>query len=155
MDLYFFVKTIHIISSTILFGTGIGIAFFMLRSYFSNNIYEQYYAAKTTVLADYLFTFPAAVIQPATGIWLVWKSGYDWMDWWLVITYVIYIIAGACWLPVVCIQIQPKKLIAKSINENTDLPDRYYKLFKVWFILGWPAFIGLITIFFLMVFKPV
>ena len=48
----------------------------------------------------------------------------------------IYIIAGACWLPVVWVQIQLKKMIAKSLKTGGDLPERYYRLFKIWFILG-------------------
>jgi hypothetical protein len=31
LDLYSFVKTLHVISATVLFGTGAGIAFFMLK----------------------------------------------------------------------------------------------------------------------------
>jgi uncharacterized membrane protein len=67
MGIYFLVKTVHILSATILFSTSIGIAFFMFRSYFSENVNEKHYAAKTTVLADGLFTFPAAIIQPISG----------------------------------------------------------------------------------------
>ena len=155
MDLYLIIKTIHVISSTILFGTGIGIAFFMLRSHFTDNIHEKLYAARNTVLADYLFTVPAVFIQPVTGIWLIWQGGYDWMDLWLSATYVIYVIAGLCWLPVVWIQIQLKNMAAHAVETSEVLPERYYRLFKIWFILGWPAFIGLIVVFFLMVFKPV
>lgn len=155
MDLYLIIKTLHILSATILFGTGIGIAFFMLRSYFTDNIHEKLYAARGTVLADYIFTLPAVIVQPLTGLWLVWQGGYDWMDLWLVITYAIYIIAGLCWLPVVWIQIQLKNMLAVAAENDTDLPPRYHKFFKIWFLLGWPAFIGLVVVFFLMVFKPV
>ena len=109
MEVYFFVKTLHIISSTILFGTGMGIAFFMFRSHFTTDNNQKLYAARSTVLADYVFTFPAAIVQPLTGVWLVWRSGYDWMSLWLVVTYILYAVAGACWLPVVWIQIQLKK----------------------------------------------
>lgn len=148
-------KIPHILSSTILFGTGIGIAFFMYRSHFTDNIHEKLYAARNTVLADYCFTFPAAIMQPLTGVWLVAKVGYNWTDFWLVATYIIYAVAGSCWLPVVWIQIQLKKLIVNSIEQQRELPQRYYKLFKLWFLLGWPAFIGFVLIFFLMVVKPV
>jgi uncharacterized membrane protein len=96
MDTYFFVKTLHILSSTILFGTGIGIAFFMFRSFCTNDLHEKLYAARSTVVADYLFTFPAAIVQPITGLW-----------------------------------------------------------FNIWFALGWPAFVGLVAAFFLMVVKPI
>ncbi|PCI57277.1 MAG: hypothetical protein COB36_03150 [Alphaproteobacteria bacterium] len=155
MDIYLTVKTLHILSSTILFGTGIGIAFFMLRSYFTQDVHEKLYAARNTVLADYIFTFPAVIMQPVTGAWLVMQGGYDWMDLWLVITYVIYIIAGLCWLPVVWIQIQLKQMLIHSAENGEALPPRYNKLFKIWFLMGWPAFIGLVVVFFLMVMKPV
>ncbi len=154
MDFYLIVKTLHIISSTILFGTGIGIAFFMWRSHFTSNYHEKLYATHNTVLADYLFTFPAVIAQFITGIWLVWKSGYDWTDFWLVVTYVSYIIAGLCWLPVVWIQIRLKQLLVQCVHNNTAPTAQYHRLFKIWFLLGWPAFIGLIIVFFMMVFKP-
>ena len=155
MDIYLIIKTLHIISSTILLGTGLGIAFFMLRSYFTQDLHEKLYSARATVLADYIFTFQAAILQPLTGAWLVWKSGYAWTDFWLVSSYVFFAIAGVCWLPVVWIQIQLKKILEQSIKNQTRLPQRYHKLFNLWFILGWPAFIGLVAIFFLMVGKPI
>ena len=155
MDIYLVIKTLHIISATVLFGTGMGIAFFMFRSHFTDDLHNKLYATRGTVLADYIFTFPAAIAQPISGIWLVWQSGYNWMDLWLLSTYIIYIIAGLCWLPVVWIQIQLKKIVQESINNKTVLPVRYHSLFKIWFILGWPAFIGLVIVFFLMVSKPI
>lgn len=155
MDVYLIIKTIHVITSTILFGTGIGIAFFMFRSHFTRSVQEKYYAVRTTVLADYIFTAPAVILQPLTGIWLIMNGGYDWQDMWLIITYGIYILAGICWLPVVWIQIRLKKILKQCTENNLPLPDEYTHLFKIWFALGWPAFIGLIVIFFLMVFKPV
>ncbi|MBX2834591.1 MAG: DUF2269 domain-containing protein [Micavibrio sp.] len=155
MDIYFITKTIHILSSTILFGTGIGIAFFMFRSYFTDNMHEKFYAARNTVLADYLFTFPAVVFQPLSGVALIHMVGYDWTDFWLMATYGIYIVAGLCWLPVVWIQIQLKKMVAEAVENGDDLPERYHQLFKVWFLLGWPAFVGLVVVFYLMVAKPI
>lgn len=155
MDLYLVLKTLHIISSTIVFGTGAGIAFFMLRSWFSNSVQEKLFAAKNTVLADYLFTFPAVIIQPLSGIALVYMAGFDWGAYWLVATYVIYIIAALCWLPVVWIQIQLKNMCVDASENGTELPERYNKLFKIWFLLGWPAFLGLVAVFYLMVAKPV
>lgn len=126
----------------------------MFRSWFTNNLQEKLYAAKNTVLADYLFTFPAVIAQPLSGIALIYIVGYDWTDLWLMITYGIYIIAGLCWIPVVWIQIQLKYIVAECIADGSELPARYNNLFKIWFALGWPAFIGLIVVFYLMVAKP-
>lgn len=154
MDLYIIFKTIHILSAAILFGAGIGIAFFMFRSWGTNNTQEKFFAARNTVLADYLFTFPAAVIQPASGVALVYMAGFDWASLWLTATYIIYIIAALCWLPVVWIQIQLKNMCKSASESGTELPQNYHTLFKIWFLLGWPAFLGLIVIFYLMVAKP-
>ena len=155
MNSYLFIKTIHILSSTVLFGTGLGIAFFMYVSTKAINIHEKYYAVRKTVLADYIFTFPAVILQPVTGFWLVCNSGIDLDAYWLQVTYIGYAVAGICWLPVVWIQIQLKNMLQRAIAHDGVLPDRYYRLFKIWFMLGWPAFISLLIIFFMMVFKPV
>lgn len=88
MNLYAYltIRTLHILSSTILFGTGIGIAFFMFRSRFTDDLAEKLYAARGTVWADYIFTLPAVIFQPLTGAWLIWRGGYDWRELWLVAT---------------------------------------------------------------------
>jgi len=154
MSAYFLIKTIHIVSATILFGTGLGIAFFMFRSWFTRDLHEKIFALRTTVLADYLFTAPAAVLQPATGAWLIWNDGFEWTDGWLLATYILYAIAAACWLPVVWIQIRLKQVVTTCLETDAPLPPEYHRLFRLWFVLGWPAFLGLVVIFFLMVMKP-
>lgn len=154
MDAYFLVKTLHVISATVLFGTGLGIAFFMFRSRFTDDLHEKSFALRTTVVADYLFTAPAAVVQPATGAWLIWKGGFHGSELWLATSYGLYAIAALCWLPVVWIQIRLKQIVAACLAEHEPLPARYHRLFRVWFFLGWPAFGALIAVFFLMVTKP-
>ena len=154
MSAYFLIKTIHIISATILFGTGLGIAFFMFRSRFTDDLHAKLFALRTTVFADYLFTAPAAVLQPITGAWLIWSGGFSWTDGWLLATYILYAIAAACWLPVVWIQIRLKQIVTASRAADVPLPREYDRLFRLWFVLGWPAFLGLVAVFFLMVIKP-
>jgi uncharacterized membrane protein len=151
---YLLIKTVHIITATILFGTGLGIAFFMFRSRFTDRLQEKFYAVRTTVLADGIFIAPAAVLQPASGAWLIWHGGLPWTDRWLLATYVLYAIAAVCWLPVVWIQIRLKQIVATCLVSGDPLPDRYHRLSSIWFILGLPAFTGLVAVFFLMVLKP-
>jgi uncharacterized membrane protein len=154
MSTYLLIKTIHIVSATILFGTGLGIAFFMFRSWFADDLQEKLFALRTTVMADYLFTAPAALIQPLTGAWLIWKGGFAWADGWLLATYILYAVAAACWLPVVWIQRRLKRIVAASLAAHVPLPREYNRLFRLWFALGWPAFLGLVAVFFLMVIRP-
>ncbi|PAX07169.1 DUF2269 family protein [Sphingomonas lenta] len=150
MDAYPLIKTVHIVSATVLFGTGLGIAFFMLAGMLSGVPAVRRFAAAWTVRADFVFTLPAVLVQPLSGAWLVWRGGFDWGDCWLVATYALYVVAGLCWLPVVAIQIRLKRLLA------TDAPDEALvgRLFRWWFALGWPAFGGLVLVFHLMVAKP-
>jgi uncharacterized membrane protein len=118
-------------------------------------VHEKYFAARFTVLADYVFTAPAVVLQPLTGILLIINGGFDPHALWLNLTYGLYLLAGLCWLPVVWIQIQMKRMLASCVESGRDIPERYYKLYRVWFLLGWPAFLSLIAIFYLMITKPV
>lgn len=154
MYVYFIIKLIHILSSTILFGTGMGTAFFMFRSRYTKELAAHYYAAANAVLADFLFTTPAVVIQPLTGIWLMLHMGFVWNAPWLMWTYVLYLFVGCFWLPVVYIQIQLKKIAGECLLQGKVLPPRYYQLFNIWFYLAFPAFLSVVAIFYLMIAKP-
>lgn len=154
MDLYFLVKTLHVLSATVLFGTGAGIAFFMLQGLLSGVPAMRRFAAVTTVKADFLFTLPAVIVQPLSGAWLVWSGGFDWCDRWLVVTYALYLVAGACWLPVVAIQIRMKAMLEAEAGTGRLDEAMLSRLFRWWLVLGCPAFGGLIVVFYLMVAKP-
>ena len=154
MNLYLLIKTLHIVSATIVFGTGIGIANFMLFGHRSRLARERFFAVRMTVTADFLFTLPAVIIQPASGAWLVWHGGFLWNDYWLVFTYGLYLLAGACWVPVVVIQMRMKAMLAAQQRGEAFDEASYNRLFRIWFVLGWPAFGGLLIIFWLMVAKP-
>ena len=154
MDLYFFVKTLHDLCATVLFGTGAGIAFFMLRGHLTGIPAARRFAAAATVQADFLFTLPAVIVQPLSGAWLVWRGSFDWSDRWLATTYALYLLAGVCWVPVVVIQMRMKALLdAEAASGHLD-EAKLSRLFRWWFALGWPAFGGLIVVFYLMVAKP-
>ena len=154
MDAYAVVKTLHILSATILFGTGLGTAFFFWRANAPGKEAGRLMAARTTVRADWFFTAPAVVIQPVTGAWMMARAGLAWGELWLVLTYCLYMIAALCWLPVVAIQIRMKHLLEmEAAGESLDR-QLYGRLFRAWVFLGWPAFGGLVVVFFLMVSKP-
>lgn len=154
MDAYATVKTVHILSATILFGTGLGTAFFYWRAHVAGSDAARLTVARTTVLADWMFTAPAAVLQPVTGAWLIETAGIPWTELWLTATYALYMLAALCWLPVVAIQIRMKRMLEREA-EGMAIDRRLYgRLFRIWFLLGWPAFGGLVVVFFLMVLKP-
>jgi len=150
---YLLLKTIHVISSTVLFGTGLGTAFHGWMANRSDVFAARRVANRNVVLADWLFTTPAVIVQPATGVWLAHLAGFPLTAGWLVGAMILYGIVGACWLPVVWIQLQMRR-ITDATEEGTPLPPRYARLARIWFLLGWPAFLGVIAIFWLMIAKP-
>lgn len=153
VDAYSLVKALHIISATVLFGTGIGTAFFFWSSRNSGDG-ARLFAAQTTVRADFIFTLPAVVLQPVTGIALIELAGFGWANRWLVISYGLYLLAGLCWLPVVWIQHRMMRMLERKIAGGGFDESLFERLRRAWFLLGWPAFGGLIFVFYLMVAKP-
>ena len=154
MNSYLLVKTAHIISATILFGTGLGTAFFFYRAHRRDDPEARLFAARTTVIADFLFTLPAVIVQPATGIWLLLHGPWRWNEPWLYATYLLYFIAGLCWIPVVLLQLRMKRLLERRAAGDAFDAQAYERLWRAWFLLGLPAFGGLIVVFWLMVAKP-
>ena len=154
MTTYLLIKWLHILSGTVLFGTGIGIAFSKWITDRSNNVKAIRIVAEHTVLADWIFTTPAVIAQPLTGFLLIYLSGYSLYSGWIIYTLALYLLAGCCWLPVVWLQLQMRAMAKQADANNLSLPERYWKFTRIWFWLGVPAFSALIVIYGLMVFKP-
>lgn len=150
IDPYLLAKWLHILSATVMFGTGIGTAFQMVWAMRSRDPRIIHSTASGVVMADWLFTTPAGLVQPATGLWLVWIAGHNLMAPWLVLTYALYLLAFCCWAPVVHLQLR-----IRDLTRNADtVPDAAMRAYRTWFILGWPAFTALTIVFWLMVTKP-
>lgn len=152
---YLWVKWIHVLSSTLLFGTGLGIAFFMWRAHRSGDVALIAGTARTVVVADTCFTAPAVVIQLSTGLWLAHQLGMPLTVYWLKAALVLFFMTGACWLPVVWLQLRLRNLAQAASQSGQALPPAYYRVMRWWFWLGWPAFASVLAIFWLMVAKPV
>ncbi len=155
MGAYEIVKILHILGAAVLFGTGLGIAFFMLVADRRGDIAGIVATTRIVVLADFLFTATAAVLQPITGAALVELTGGSFGDSWVAASLLLYVVIGACWLPVVSLQMRIRDLAVAAQRTNQPLPDAYHRLMHIWFLLGWPAFIAILAIFVLMVAKPV
>lgn len=152
--LYIWLKFIHILSSTILFGTGIGTASTMLYAHKKRDKKVIAATAQYVVFADWIFTGTSGFLQPLTGFWLVHLAGYSLTSLWVLGSIVGYLIAAFCWFPVVYLQIKMCDFAQDAVKNNSELPDIYFRYFKYWFCLGWPAFISLVIVFYLMTSKP-
>ena len=150
---YITLKYLHILSCILLFGTGLGSAFYKWMADKSGNIQHIAVTNKNVVLADWLFTTPTVIFQPLSGIWMAHIAGWELTTPWIMLSLILYFIAGACWLPVVWLQIRMKQLSHQALADNKSLPVAYWKMARAWFWLGVPAFISMILVVFLMVFK--
>ena len=151
---YVVVKWLHILSSTLLFGTGIGSAWYMLLANISRDVRAIAVVSRHVVIADWVFTATTALIQPATGLYMIHLAGYPLHSSWIMWSIALYVLAGACWLPVVWIQMRLRDLAAQAVRTHTELPPQYWRLFRTWVALGVPAFGAFLVIFWLMVAKP-
>lgn len=151
---YLVVKWLHVLSSTVLFGTGIGSAFYLLVSSLSRDVRFAAGVTRWVVRADWLFTGTTAILQPATGLWLVHRAGFALSASWLAWSIVLYAVAIACWLPVVWLQMRLRDLAAQAARDGHPLPPAYWRCFRWWVALGVPALFAFLAVFWLMVAKP-
>ncbi len=152
---YLAVKWLHILSSTFLFGTGIGSAYYMLFASLSKDVRAIAVVSRHVVLADWIFTSTTVVLQPLTGFYLIHLAGYPLTSRWIMLSIGLYLVAGACWLPVVWIQLKMRDMAQIAAREQTELPVLFWRYLRIWVALGIPAFIAMVAVFWLMVAKPV
>ena len=141
--------------ATVIFGTGSGIAFFMLMAHRSGDADFIARTARLVVLADMIFTASAVILQPVTGYLLMRQTGVAFAESWVAVSLVLYLMAGAFWLPVVWIQTRLRDLAQAAARAGIPLPAAYYRLFRIWFLFGFPGFGAVLAILFLMIAKPV
>ena len=151
---YFVLKYLHVIGATVLLGTGSGIAFFMVVAHRTGDPAIVAGVARIVVIADFVFTATAVVAQPVTGFALAHVVGYSLLEGWIVASIALYLFTGAFWLPVVFFQMRLRDLAVAAAHEGEPLPAAYYRLYRVWFAFGFPAFAAVLAIFWLMIARP-
>ena len=147
-------RWLHVIGAAVLLGTGVGIAFFMLMANRTRHPTLLAHTAGIVVLADFIFTATAALVQPITGFILARVLGWDPTRGWLALSLALYVLTGLCWLPVVWIQIRMRDLAREAARTGSELPKAYDRLYWGWLWLGVPGFTAVLAILWLMVAKP-
>ena len=150
---YLVVKWLHILSSTLLFGTGLGSAFYMYFTSRTRNPPVIAVVVRYVVIADWVFTTPAIILQPLTGFYLMHLAGFPLNTPWIVWSVGLYLLAGAAWLPVVWMQIRMRDMAEAAAAAGGPLPPRYWQFLRLWVALGVVAFTALVAVFYLMVAK--
>jgi len=154
MSLFLLLKLAHVIGATVLLGTGAGIAFFMLMAHRTGDARVIAHTAGVVVVADAIFTATAVIAQPLTGAALAHLAGYNMLQGWIGASLILYVITGAFWLPVVWMQLRMRDLARASVETSAPLPEAYHRLWRLWFACGFPAFVSVLAIIWLMIAKP-
>lgn len=152
---YALLKTLHVLSMVLLFGTGLGSAFYKWMADRSGNVAHIAVTNRHVVLADWIFTTPTVIFQPLSGLGMVYLLDVPLATPWLSLSLCLFFIAGACWLPVVWLQIRMQKIAADAVARAIPLPMLYWRMARWWFWLGVPAFMAMVLVVALMVFKHI
>ncbi len=154
MSAYLVLKWLHVLSSVVLVGTGFGSAYFMFFANRSANPAARALVVRLVVRADWWFTTPAGIFQPVSGLALVHLLGLPLATPWIALALALYVFAGACWLPVVWLQIRMAAMADAAVRDGAALPALYATSARRWERLGYPAFVAMLAIFWLMIAKP-
>lgn len=152
---YSLIKTLHILSMVLLFGTGLGSAFYKWMADRTGDVTHIAITNRHVVLADWFFTTPTVIFQPLSGLWMVYLLGLPLATPWVAASLTLYMLAGLCWVPVVWLQIRMQRIAENSVATQSTLPDTYWRMTRSWFWLGVPAFTAMVLVVTLMVFKHV
>jgi uncharacterized membrane protein len=152
---YLTLKWIHILSAILLFGTGLGSAFYKYFTDRDGDIHAIAVTNRLVVFADWLITTPTIIVQPVTGFWMLGLIDYQTWPVWVWLSLALYLLAGICWLPVVVLQIRMRDLARRRLDAGQALDGSYWSMARAWFWLGIPAFGAMVAAVWLMVFKPI
>lgn len=150
---YLLLKWLHVFSSMLLFGTGIGSAYYLLFVSLKADTRAVAMVTRYVVVADWCFTAPTVIFQPVSGILLARLAGFPFHKGWLAWSMDLYVLAILCWLPVVWMQIRMRDMAQEAAEHAMPLPRRYWRLLAWWSVLGTIAFLALMAILYLMVVK--
>jgi uncharacterized membrane protein len=151
---YLALKLLHVVGAAVLLGSGAGIAFFMLMAHRTGDATVIAGVARIVVIADLVFTATAVAVQPITGLLLAGLLGYSYREGWIVLSILLYLVAGGFWLPVLWMQARMRDLACTAVKTGAPLPPEYHRLFRTWFAFGFPAFAAVLAILWLMIAKP-
>ncbi|MEX0645791.1 MAG: DUF2269 domain-containing protein [Parvularculaceae bacterium] len=154
MEWIHFLRWLHVIGAAVLLGTGAGIAFFMLMAHRTNDAKLIAHTASIVVIADWVFTASAVIVQPVTGAALALAVGWRLTEGWILASLALYVVTGVFWIPVVFMQRRMRDLAREAVRVNGPLPPDYFRLYSRWFAFGFPAFFAVLAIIWLMIARP-
>lgn len=155
IDSIFAIKFVHVIAAAAMFGTWLAIAAFMLLARRSRNTSVVALTARFAVSVERTVMIAAVVLQPISGFPLAWAIGISPLDeFWVVLSLVLYVAVAAAWLAALLIEIRIRDMTRAAAIDSQPLPQGYYRLFRFYAALVWPALAATAVLFLLMVWQP-
>lgn len=154
MSWYLLLKTLHMLSSAVLFGTGLGSAYYALRAWRGGELAVIAATFRHLVTADWLFIVTSALLQPIIGLALAYVAGWPLNQLWLLWSMGLFVLAGLCWLPVLWLQIRLRDMAVQALGAGTPMPALASRYMAIWSALAGLVLVSFVAIFFLMVAKP-
>jgi uncharacterized membrane protein len=150
---YTLLKAIHILAMSLFFGAGLASAIMKLRADRTGDLRVMVFTARHIVWADWLFTIPAGVVLPVSGLWMAHQSKLPWTSGWIATGILLYAVAGLCWVPAAVLQIRMRRAAEHALDNGDSLPEQYGRWTLIWIILGIPAFLAAMLTVYVMVSK--
>jgi uncharacterized membrane protein len=147
------IRLLHVVSSALMFGVGVGAFWFMVTTVRSGNPAAIAITTRNAVRAEWFIAAPVAVVQPTTGYLLMLQLGYPLQSLWFYAVATLYIVAGMCWVYLVKAELK-MRAVAAVHSSAPAMPDAFGALFRRWILLATGSFAGVLGIFWLMVFRP-
>ncbi len=148
-------KTVHVLAAVLFLGTGLGSVYYKMRADRSGQIEVIVWVQKSIVLADWLFTVPAGIVLPVTGLWMVHLYNMSLTAPWILLGMIGYAIAGITWLPAAFLQLRMREMAQRALDEGTPLPPMFARYNRYWMMLGVPSFLAALATVWVMVYKNV
>ena len=155
MDSYLLAKSLHIFGAVIFLGNIVVTAVWKALADRTRNPAVIAYSQRLVTITDFLFTALGAALVLITG-WFFLARNFGGVNnvYWLSWGFWLFIASGVLWVAVLIpVQIMQSKL-AKTFQSEHEVPEQYWRLSRVWEVVGTIAVILPFSVLYLMIFKP-
>ena len=112
------------------------------------------YAQRLVTVTDIAFTATGAALILVAGQVMAEDFGGIFGPLWLTVGWSLFVASGVIWLTIlVPIQVMQSRL-ARTFRDGTEIPERYWRLSRLWAVVGTVATVLPLANLYFMVFKP-
>ena len=153
---YLTFKALHILGVVLFLGSILFTAWWKLIADRTRDPRVIAFAQRQVARTDWVFTASGALILLIGGHAAIWWSGMDLRNTpWLFTGDLLFILSGLIWLSILVPVQRAQARLAREFADGGEIPDRYWRLCRIWNIVGTVATLLPLAVIYFMVFKPV